>query len=414
MRAWEVTLDRTTLLWIALVGGSLVTGASLVGVLVLKRSLEPLIALVGLLAFVAASGAFISISGYYGSVSAVLYGFAFIIASAGGGYALASSLLDRFVGEPVSVAQLTEGHRPHAGPAAVVACCIEPQCYEPSATAGMLQMLTDEGLLDASMGALPFVFFAQKARYRAVGGESPAHGELVAITEALHVSLGGWATLQATCGGPEPLPRQVMRLAEKGHDPIIVAQLSIGQTGHLAEAKRQTDALHLDEQGVRVVYTDGLSDSDRVAALVTARVLRSVDDAPSTGVVLVGHGQPEERSRKNPGYDEDENRFLNRIRMQLTDQGLSEDNVRVAWAEWRTPNITSTVRHLAALGCRRVIVSPACFPLDTIATRLDIEIAVRQARVDDTITVVTLPAWADDPLLVEELRARIVAATPVP
>lgn len=403
-------MDRTTLLWIALVAGALVTGGSIVGVLVLRRAAEPILGLGGLVAFAVSSSAFISLSAHYARADAVLYGFAFVVASVGGGYALASSLLDRLATRPRAVEPVRLDAAPSAGPAAVLVNCVEPAAYDPAATAAMLQSLTDEGLLDASMGALPFVFFAQKARYRAVGGASPAIGELSSLSERVAETLPGWSVTYAACNGPDRLPERVAALARSGRSPIVVAQVSIGQTGHMAEAKRQTDALHLDQCDVELSYTDGLADADRVGALVAGRIMRSVDDAAATGVVLVGHGQPEDRSRANPEFDEDENRFLNRVRLLLNERGLSEGNVRVAWMEWRSPNITSAVRHLAALGCRRVIVSPSCYALDTIATRLDMEIAVRQARVDESIAVVTLPAWRDDPLLVEELRTRITAA----
>lgn len=403
-------MDSTTLTWVALIAGAIATGGSLVGALVLRRSVEPIIGLIGLLSFLISASSFIALSTHYGRVDAVLYAFAFIIAAVGGGYALTSSLLDRLARPDPVVEPLESAPQNRSGPAVVIVACIEPESYEPAATASMLQALTDEGLLDASMGALPFVFFAQKARYRAVGGTSPAHRELITVAGQLESSLPGWTVSYAACSGPERLPAKVRSLAHKGHHPIVVAQLAVAQAGHLTEAKRQTDALRLDEVGVTLEYTDGLSDAERIGTLVASRVMQSVDDPPSTGVVLVGHGQPEDRSRTNPDFDEDENRFMNRVRLMLLDRGLPEANVRVAWAEWRTPDITSSVRHLAALGCRRVIVSPACYPLDTISTRLDIEISVRQARVEDSVAVVTLPAWREDTLLLDELRERVTSA----
>ncbi|TLM97710.1 MAG: ferrochelatase, partial [Actinobacteria bacterium] len=102
--------------------------------------------------------------------------------------------------------------------------------------------------------------------------------------------------------------------------------------------------------------------------------------------------------------------FLSRVRALLVERGIPDRNVRVAWAEWRDPDVTSSVRHLAALGCRRVIVVPAVSPLDTLGTRLDLEISVRQARVSEGVTVVTLPAWKDDPAVIEELRAQVQRA----
>jgi hypothetical protein len=150
-----------------------------------------------------------------------------------------------------------------------------------------------------------------------------------------------------------------------------------------------------------------------VAALVTTRALSVAGDLSAAGVVLVGQGQPEDRSRNRRDFDEQETAFLNRVRILLLERGLPDQSVRIAWADWRTPEVTGTVRHLAALGCRRIVVSPTCFPLDSITTLLDLQLSVRQARVDETVSVVTLPAWQDDPGLVEELRADLVATLAV-
>jgi len=133
-------------------------------------------------------------------------------------------------------------------------------------------------------------------------------------------------------------------------------------------------------------------------------------DTTLTGVVLVGAAQPEARSKERRDFDEQEASFLNRVRMRLVERGLPETHIRIAWVEWRTPDVTSAVRHLAAMGCLRIVVSPACFPLDTIRSTLDIEIAIRQARLDPSITAVTLTGYATDPAFAEELRGRALSA----
>ncbi len=96
--------------------------------------------------------------------------------------------------------------------------------------------------------------------------------------------------------------------------------------------------------------------------------------------------------------------------MMLLERGVDAESVRVAWADWTTPDVASSVRHLVALGRRRVLVVPAVYPLDTLATRLDLEMAVRQARVNDDVSVVTLPGWRDDEAVIAELRARVLGA----
>jgi protoheme ferro-lyase len=127
-------------------------------------------------------------------------------------------------------------------------------------------------------------------------------------------------------------------------------------------------------------------------------------------VVLVGQAQPAERSRVAGAFDQQESRFLNQVRLLLIERGVPEDRVHLAWADWRSPEVSGSVRHLSALGCRTVVVVPACFPLDSVTTMLDVPLSVRQARVDEDVKVLTLHAWHDDPGLVEALRATVISA----
>jgi hypothetical protein len=58
----------------------------------------------------------------------------------------------------------------------------------------------------------------------------------------------------------------------------------------------------------------------------------------------------------------------------------------------------------------RVTVVPAVHPFTTISTLLDLDLSVREARVDENVTVVTLSPWRDDDAVIGELANRIRAA----
>jgi hypothetical protein len=188
-----------------------------------------------------------------------------------------------------------------------------------------------------------------------------------------------------------------------------VAQPFIAESLEVDRAKREVDTLRLSDRGISIAYAEPLWSSARCAALVSSRALAVASDLPSSGVVLVGQAQPEGRSRLAGTFDLQEAGFLNQVRGLLLERGIAEEHVRIAWADWRSPEVTTSVRHLAALGCRTVVVIPACFPLDSITTMLDIHMSVRQARVDPSVSVLTLQAWHDDPGLVEALRSTILA-----
>jgi protoheme ferro-lyase len=400
----------------ALVVGAIGTGASLVGILVSRRSLEGFFALLGLFFFVACSWGFGGVTLTYDRLDAVIYAIVFALAGIVGGYALISTLLGWLakratLGVPAIPTPLPDD----LGKTAVLLLGeVEPADYSPAATAAALEDLADEGLLSASVGVLPFLFMAQKTRYRAAGGTSPAPKQLDSVAERLEIVLAGGHSPSrvesAWTEGERSLVSQVARVVTRGFRDIIVAEAAVAESLEVDISKREVDALRLGEVGVSVTYVGPLWSSERIAGLVTNRILAVAGDQSAVGVALVGQGQPEDRARDRRDFDEQETAFLNRIRMMLLERGISDQNVRIAWADWRNPEVTGTVRHLAALGCPRIVVSPACFPFDSITTLLDINLAVRQARVDESVSVVTLPAWHDDPAFIEELRAEVSLA----
>lgn len=396
--------------WIVLLVGSLVVGVAFVGLLVVRRSLEPLVGLFGVVGFAAAAWSFSSIGDMYGRMDAAIYALAFEVAGIAGGYALASSLLPSLAGRTPPLDAPEPPASPLPDTAVIVMSCVEPDSYDPFVTADMLESLAEEGLFEPTLGAYPFLFLAQKSRYRAVGGQSPASGQLAALAERLETSLADSRITRvdwAVCGGRRSLATRVAAAVEAGYRAIVVAEVAVGESLHLDQAKREVDALRLRELDVDVRYTEPLWGAERIAALLASRVMAGTVEPRTTGVVLVGHGQPEERARTNPALDEQETAFLNRVRLLLVERGIPEGNVRIAWAEWNTPDVTSAVRHVAALGCQRIAVVPATYPLDTITTRLDLQVGVRQARIDEAVAIVTLPAWKDDEAVVETLRSQV-------
>lgn len=406
-------MQAITIVWVALIVSAVVLGASTVAVLVVRRSVEPLFAVIGMTAIVTGAWAFALISESYTRLDAVLYSVAFALAAAIGGYALASTLLG-VLARTDSATLLGVDLAPDTGAAALLIVGEdEPIAYDERATASALDRLSDEGLLHASIAILPFLFMAQKARYRAAGGTSRAARQLDSLAE--HIETSSPSSVfgrigSASLEGRRGIDHAVVDAVRQGFRRIVVAEAMVSAPLELDRGKRRVDALRLDEHGVHVAYTEVLSDSDRVAALVTARIVDVVGDAAVTGVVLVGAAQPDVRSRDHRDFDERESSFLNRVRMRLIEHGLAETHVRIAWAEWRTPDITSALRHLAAMGCLRIVVSPACFPLDTIQSTLDVEIAVRQARLDPSVAAITLPGYSGDPAFAEEIRGRALRA----
>lgn len=403
-------MDYSAFWWIVAVVSSVISGLALVGILVAQRRLEPFASGTALVTGAAAAYALAMIAYSYQRADAVFYAMAFVLAGVGGGYSLASTLLFRLA-SPFAPVVISDDELPlDPRVAVIVVSCIEPPHYDPSATAGMLQSLSDEGLLEASVGGLPFLFFAQKARYRSVDDISPSQPGLTAAADMLGGGLADRDVLVdwATCSGESRLAARVAAAVRRGHRRIVVAELSVASSIHMEAARAEVDGLRLEAHGVSLEDTDAVTRSDNVLAMLVTRILNETQGASDPGVVLVGHGQPEERARRRPAFGEAETVLLSRLRMLLAERGIADDRVRIAWSEWVEPDVTSEVRHLAALGCERIVVVPAVFPLDTLSTRTDLQLAAHQARLDDSVVVTVLPAWGPDVVVVDELTTLVV------
>lgn len=405
----------TVALWALLVGGALTSGAAIAGTLVVARRAEPLVAVAFLSGVVLSTFALVEIGADGGSRREVLWAVAFTVAATGGGYALVSSLLL----EPAKRASritipIVETRSDSARrPLIILASCVEPKRYSAVETASLLADLADEGRLDASIASLPLLFFAQKVRYNAVGGTSPARAQLEALAERLEATLPpeqGAVVAGATCTGPGRLAMRAAQAVAQGYTDIVIAEPHVASGQHMHAGRGEVDALRLGATGVTVTHCDALGASERLAAMVASRIVAVAGEPDSAGVALVGHGQPQDAAHRDSGHEGVETMFMNRVRAALGERGFAQDRVRIAWAEWAQPDVTSTVRHLAALGCTRLVVSPAVHPFDGLQTMLDLDIAVRQARVDEETPITILPAWRDDPALVAELRHAVVDA----
>lgn len=408
------SVDKSTQMLIALSLGAFAVGACVVAILVVRRGVEFFMALLGALSFMVATRGLLGLAQQMPTARTVIFSILFSIACAVGGYALTSALLEllvrpspppqRTAAEPVAPA---DGLRP----VVLLSACVEPEEYDPRTAARELRRLADDGILSLTLGVTPFLFAANKARYRAVGGTSPALRELTKLAEELEVALGDdvETVVPATCEGPLSLPRRVAALVESGFRRLVVAELAVAESPSLDGCKLAVDALRLDELGAQISYAEPLWGSDRIAASVIAEIDKHIDDPTSTGIVLVMHGLPESRGSRFPRMGEQETAFVSRLQMLLAERGIAGTNVRTAYAEWEQPEVPAAVRHLSALGCSRVLIVPAVYPTDCIATQLDMSMMGRQARVDD-LPVIVLPPWRDTEAVLGALGDRVATA----
>ncbi len=387
--------------WTLVFVGALAGGITFVGLLALKRFTEALMAILSLLGVAISVWATTEVVDHVGRPEVIVIAVVFGGASFVGGFGLGSALLQNLWKHAHRIA--LPDHRPvkPESVSVLLFAPVEPEYYEPAAVAAEFEELASSGMPEATIGIMPFLFAAEKARYRALGGRSPSPGqarELAERIERLLLPDSRFANVQlVTDLGSDTLDQAVKHHAEHDTDHIIVAPVTIGESYALDRAKSAVGSLHPEQHGLEVTYTPTLWGCEDLAKLVADQVRSSACEPEHTGVALVMHGQPETRERTHNTYDVEENAFCNRVRMLLADGGIPEQRIRLCFLEWREPDVTETVRHLAALGSRRVLVIPACFPFDTVTTRLDLAVAIKQARVEDHVDTITVGVWGTQP-----------------
>lgn len=404
--------------WIQLLAGSVVFGAALVVGMVVRKHTHLAALAVAVIGLVSAVVAFGSLSVGLGTPQVIALAVFFLLAGIVGGYWVSAAALPLLARREIvtTLSEIRVTHEPVPGTAVVLLACADPARYDARTLASRQRLLVESEALTVPATAAPFIFLSEKTRYRAVGGILPSEALAHTVAERLGAALASADDIGpvsvAWCCRPPMLTDVVTRLYGEGLRSIVVAPL--GSTSSLPgnRARRMLEDLRAEDAGLRIAFTTSIWESNELADRLAERILKATRnmDPGEAGVALIGEGEPPSWSLTHPRWSEEENYFAQRVRMHLTMSGLDERHIRVGWLDWQLPDVTETVRHLAALGCSRIVIAPGMIPLPSLATQIDLRHAVRMARLSDAVSTVILDTWDDDETLIEVL-ARSVRAT---
>lgn len=402
--------------WLALLAGSLVFGACVVAAMVLPRPHAGITILMGIGGFVGALYMLGTIAQTYATPLAIASAILIVVAGISLGYTIAASSLPHLAVWPRHSATAAPG-RPGRS-AIVLLGYSEPERYDPAAVAYRQDLLQESADVELPLTAVPFIFLTEKTRYRAIGGRTP--GASTASSLALKVA-AEWGTEEApvvvfaSSQYPADLRTAVSERVAAGAERVAVVALGPSESAAADRAFSLLCATGDRTLDSRVVLAPSIWADGVLVERLTERILACVGDAApaSVGVALVCGGAPEAWERRYPAAGETENYFIQRVRMRLTDAGLDRDRIRIAWLDWQTPDVTETVRHLAVLGCQRIVCTPATTVLPTLDTLLDLDRATTYARVPASVTLVTLDAWGDDDAIASAVRSAAAHALDV-
>jgi protoheme ferro-lyase len=399
--------------WTALLLAGIAVGASLCAGLVVPRRALWVPAATGTLAVLALALSTALVWRVAGRIDSSVAGAMIGIGAAFGGFALTASLWPPLVGRLRAAPVTLEPGPPDDIVRVILLADAEPEDYSPAYLAAAMSDLEESEIPVPPEAVRTFFYAQERGRYRRIG-TSPARPTARAV--AVRVSsllfdrgFEGHASV-AYCSGDPSLADALADGVRDGGRRFVVAQLAAADSRETDRARRDADRLELPRHGVEVLFTAPLWSAAGISEMLAHRVLETFDGAPpgTAGVVLVASGQPWQWDRTHPAAGEHATFLVQRVRAELVAAGMDEDRVRMAWLEWDDPGVTEVVRHLAALGCDRVLVVPATLPLDTVVTLIDLRAAASQAATTDGLSVGVLEAWGDDPAVAAALSDRIV------
>lgn len=398
--------------WALALFASIVAGAALCAAMVVRRPAVPPLLALGALSLAVAGLAVFEIWAASHRADLAIASIAISVGACAGGYALWAGLLARRPEAHEHPSPLEFGPGVE-GTHVVVLSDEEPEEYDPREVTAALARYADGDIhLPPEVGR-PLIYASERSRYHRAGG-SPARQTVRSVAAALggRLSAEGAArdvSVAFADGGPS-LVDTVGRIVAAGGRRVVVVPLAAAWSRSFTEA---VDALPLGvlvRAGVSLRTAEPLWPSPHLSGMLTRRVLASLgSDRSGAGVILLSEGDSWEHARSQETYREQIVFFIQRVRCELVEAGVPASRIRRASLWLGEPDVTEAARHLAAVGARTIVLVPATFACETIATRVDLAYAAARAQADTGTEVIAAHPWGDDPAVVDALRDAVVA-----
>jgi sirohydrochlorin ferrochelatase len=210
----------------------------------------------------------------------------------------------------------------------------------------------------------------------------------------------------------EPRPdAALIQALNDGASRVIVSEVFLTISNHTAEGEHQIEEVHAEDLGVEVKFTGPLYDSELLRSMFVQRANANIGDTDKSkvGILLVGHGQPDEWDVEWPTETEQEIGFRTDVLKALEADGYRAENLSLAWMEFKDPKPAGKVEEFVENGVEKVLYFAAAISADAIHSQYDIPALVNEARVPDGFPLINLGAWNDDPIVIQAIKEKIDA-----
>jgi protoheme ferro-lyase len=204
----------------------------------------------------------------------------------------------------------------------------------------------------------------------------------------------------------------VIQALNEGASRIVLAEIFVTQSNHTKEGEKMVEALRPEEYGATIAFTKPLWDSETMHRMFVERAEAALSGASKekVGILLVGHGQPDEWDREFATETQQEKAFKEAIMRVFIEAGYKAENMGVAWMEFKEPKPAPKVMELVANGVERILFYSACISADAIHSQCDVPDLVLAANVPPGVSLINMGAWDNNPLTIKAIMDRIDSA----
>jgi protoheme ferro-lyase len=292
----------------------------------------------------------------------------------------------------------------------------EPETYDPIGWINQFNEFDEQGISFVPLLARPFFVHQLRNKYLEVGRSDHRrmHERMIRSLEQAFRAAGDTTTkFYVSFLDDDPRPdAAVIQALNEGASKIIVSEVFLTISNHTAEGEELIEALNVEEElGVPVRFTGPLYDSSTLQRMFIERANAHLDGTgkAKTGILLVGHGQPDEWDVDWSTETEQEIGFRQDVLKRFAADGYKRENLSEAWMEFKEPKPAAKVEEFANNGVEKVLFFSAAISADAIHSQYDVPALVSEARVPAGFPLVNLGAWNDDPIVIQAIKEKIDA-----
>ena len=290
----------------------------------------------------------------------------------------------------------------------------EPPTYDPIGWINQFREFDEQGIAFVPYLVRPFFAYALRQKYLKVGRSDhhSMHERMLRSLERAYRADGDSTTrfyLSFLDDDPRP-DAAVIRALNDGASRVVVSEVFLTISNHTAEGEELIRDLKVPERfGIPLSFTGPLWDSEPLKEMFVRRANDNLGgvEKSRTGVLLVGHGQPQEWDAEWPTETSQEIGFRKDVLARLVADGFSRDLVGLAWMEFREPKVGRAVEDLGGKGIERLLYFSAAISADAIHSQYDTPELVARAHLPAGVATVNLGAWNDDPLVIRAIKEKI-------